>query len=300
MTDQLVSDDTLDAGRNGSQTRSLVEWGASRHATGSAGAPLVERRRHQRARHGEPWTYVLNGAPIRVRVSIVVPARNEAANLVRLLPALPPAHEVILVDGASVDGTVEVAKRVLPSVRIVTQTGKGKGDAMCAGLRAATGDITVFIDADGSNTTDEIEQFVLALVSGADLAKGSRFLPRGGSSDITGIRRLGNWGIRFLVNRLYGVKFTDVAYGFNALWTRHRDVLRLDCQGFEVETLMHVRAARAGLVIQEVPSFEGKRGVGATNLHALRDGLRIAAVLVREACDQYINGRTIRVDTPVR
>ena len=289
MTDQLVGrefTELADRANGGSNSSS----GANSMTTRGA---LIERRRPMPASHGEPWTYVMNGTNVRVTVSIIVPARNEAANLVLLLPALPPAYEVILVDGNSVDGTVEVARRALPQIRVVKQTGKGKGDAMCAGLRAATGDISVFIDADGSNTADEIHQFVLALVSGADLAKGSRFLPRGGSSDITGVRRLGNWGIRFLVNNLYDVRFTDVAYGFNALWTRHRDVLRLDCQGFEVETLMHVRAARAGLVIQEVPSFEGKRAVGATNLHALRDGLRIAAVLIREACDQYINGRKI-------
>jgi glycosyltransferase involved in cell wall biosynthesis len=243
------------------------------------------------ARHGEPWRYVLNGVEHLVTVSVIVPARNEAANLARLLEDLPPVYEVILVDGNSVDGTVEVARASLPSVRVVGQPGKGKGDAMRAGLNAATGDISVFIDADGSNVAAEVERFVLALMSGADMAKGSRFLERGGSIDITGIRRLGNWGIRTIVNKRYATHFTDIAYGFNAIWTRHRDVLDLDCCGFEIETLMHVRAARAGLVIEEVPSFEGKRNVGATNLHALRDGLRIAALLVREHCDEYVNGQ---------
>jgi glycosyltransferase involved in cell wall biosynthesis len=243
------------------------------------------------ARHGEPWRYVLNGVEQLVSVSVIVPARNEAANLARLLDELPPVYEVILVDGHSVDGTVEVARTALPSIRVVGQPGKGKGDAMRAGLNAAMGDISVFIDADGSNVAAEVERFVLALVGGADMAKGSRFLERGGSTDITGIRRLGNWGIRTIVNTRYATHFTDIAYGFNAIWTRHRDLLDLDCCGFEIETLMHVRAARAGMVIEEVPSFEGKRNVGATNLHALRDGLRIAALLVREYCDEYVNGQ---------
>lgn len=264
---------------------------ARRSAEPALAAAAPERDRRTRpARHGEPWTYVLNGQEHSVRVSVIVPARNEAANLARLLAEMPAAHEVILVDGNSVDGTVEVARRALPSIRVVGQPGKGKGDAMRAGLRAATGDISVFIDADGSNVASEVERFVLALVGGADMAKGSRFLERGGSTDITGIRRLGNWGIRTIVNRRYATRFTDIAYGFNAIWTRHREVLDLDCCGFEIETLMHVRAARAGLVIEEVPSFEGKRNVGATNLHALRDGLRIAALLVREHCDDYVNG----------
>ncbi len=222
----------------------------------------IERRRPQRPRPGEPWTYVLNGVTRRVAVTVVVPARNEAPNLAALFASLPPVYEVILVDGHSVDGTIEVAQELHPDVRILRQTGRGKGNAMIEGLAEARGDVTVFIDADGSNEPDEVERFVLALVNGADLAKGSRFLERGGSTDITGIRRFGNSAIRTFVNRVYGTRFTDLAYGFNAIWTKHRDVLALDCNGFEIETLLHIRAARLGFVIQEVPSFERERGGG--------------------------------------
>ncbi len=250
---------------------------------------LRERRRPRPARAGEPWTFVMNGTTVRVTVSIIVPARNEAANLEELFESLPPAHEVILVDGNSVDGTADRARELMPDVRVVEQSGKGKGNAMREGLFAATGDISVFIDADGSNVPGEVERFVLALVNGADLAKGSRFLERGGSVDITGIRRLGNAGLRTIVNRMYGTRFTDLAYGFNAIWTRHRDLLGFDCDGFEIETLIHVRAARLGLVIEEVPSFENQRTVGNTNLHAVRDGIRIAALLLREVTDDFIN-----------
>ena len=261
---------------------------------------LQERRQPRPAQGGEPWTYVMNGTTVRVRVSIIVPARNEAANLAELFETLPPAFEVILVDGNSVDGTPERALELLPDVRIVRQTGKGKGNAMREGLFAAEGDVSVFIDADGSNVPGEVERFVLALVNGADLAKGSRFLERGGSTDITGIRRLGNAGLRTIVNRMYGTRFTDLAYGFNAIWTRHRELLGFDCDGFEIETLIHVRAARLGLVIEEVPSFENQRTVGNTNLHALRDGIRIAALLLREVTDDFINRPAASGDQPSR
>jgi glycosyltransferase involved in cell wall biosynthesis len=257
--------------------------------SGNATDELRERRRPRPARAGEAWTFVMNGTSVRVRVSIIVPARNEAANLEELFATLPPAYEVILVDGNSVDGTADRARELMPEVRIVEQSGKGKGNAMREGLFAATGDVSVFIDADGSNVPGEVERFVLALVNGADLAKGSRFLERGGSADITGIRRLGNAGLRTLVNRMYGTRFTDLAYGFNAIWTRHRDLLGFDCDGFEIETLIHVRAARLGLVIEEVPSYEHQRTVGNTNLHAVRDGIRIAALLLREVTDDFIN-----------
>lgn len=250
-----------------------------------------ERRKPRRAAPGEPWTYVLNGVTRRVAVTIIIPARNEAPNLAALFASLPPVYEVILVDGNSVDGTIDVALQLMPDVRVLRQTGRGKGNAMIEGLAAANGDVAVFIDADGSNEPGEVERFVLALVNGADLAKGSRFLERGGSTDITGIRRFGNGAIRTFVNRVYGTRFTDLAYGFNAIWTKHRDALDLDCNGFEIETLLHVRAARLGFVIEEVPSFERERSAGSSNLHAFRDGLRIAAVLTRELTDQYVNRR---------
>ena len=92
-----------------------------------------------------------NGNP---RVSVVVPTRNEARNLEVVLPAIaavrPAVHEIIVVDGNSVDGTIETAQRVLPWVKVITQTRKGKGNAMACGFAAATGDVVVMFDADGS------------------------------------------------------------------------------------------------------------------------------------------------------
>ena len=116
------------------------------------------------------------------RLSIVVPALNEARNLAAVLPTLPPAHEVILVDGGSVDGTVETAQATLPGIRVVRQLRRGKGNAMAAGFAQVTGDIVVMFDADGSADPAEIPAFVDALVGGADFAKGSRFCPGGGST----------------------------------------------------------------------------------------------------------------------
>lgn len=276
----------------------IADFRHRRNDGGFASPTPVERRRPRPAASGEPWTYVLNGATVRVTVSVIVPTRNEAPNLAALFESLPPVYEVIVVDGHSVDGTAEQALALMPEARIVLQTGAGKGNAMREGLEAAMGDVAVFIDADGSNVPGEVERFVLALVNGADLAKGSRFLERGGSADITGVRRAGNAVLRGIVNRIYGTRFTDLAYGFNAVWTKHRDVLKLDCNGFEIETLIHIRAARLGLVIEEVPSYENERTVGSTNLHAVRDGIRIVAVLVRELADQYVNRRPERGSRP--
>ena len=152
------------------------------------------------------------------RISIVVPALNEARNLAAVLPTLPPAHEVILVDGGSVDGTVETAQATLPGIQVVRQLRRGKGNALAAGFAQVTGDIVVMFDADGSADPAEIPLFVEALVSGADFAKGSRFCPGGGSSDITPIRNVGNKCLNALMNLSFRTRFTDLCYGYNAFW----------------------------------------------------------------------------------
>src|SRR3954454_21450197 len=126
------------------------------------------------------------------RVSIVVPALNEALNLATVLPLLPKVHEVILVDGGSVDGSVQAARRAMPDIGTVLQARKGKGNALAAGFARVTGDIVVMFDADGSADPEEIVRFVDALKQGADFAKGSRFTAGGGSADITAVRSLGN------------------------------------------------------------------------------------------------------------
>ncbi|GLW98711.1 glycosyltransferase family 2 protein [Microtetraspora sp. NBRC 16547] len=216
-------------------------------------------------------------------VSVVVPAMNEAENLPHVFATLPSwIHEVVLVDGHSTDDTIAVARRLRPGLRVIRQRGRGKGNALAEGFAACTGEIIVMIDADGSTDGREIIQFVSALVSGADFAKGSRYIPGGGSDDLTFTRRLGNTLLRRLVNRIYRTRYTDLCYGYNAFWARHLPTLDLDCEGFEVETLMNIRAARAGLRVHEVPSHERCRLHGESNLNAVRDGLRVLRTILRE------------------
>lgn len=217
------------------------------------------------------------------RVSVVIPTKNEAANLPFVLPRIPQwVHEVLIIDAQSTDTTVEVAKEVLPDARVVQQQGKGKGAALRTGFAAATGDIIVMLDADGSTDPAEIPVFVGALLSGSDFVKGSRFLQGGGTADMELHRQLGNAGLTWMVRLLFGGKFSDLCYGYNAFW---RDIiidLDLDCDGFEIETLMNVRALQAKVKISEVPSFESRRIHGQSNLRAFSDGWRILKVIMRE------------------
>jgi glycosyltransferase involved in cell wall biosynthesis len=217
------------------------------------------------------------------RVSVVIPTLNEAKNLPHVFARIPDdIYEIVLVDGASTDGTVEVARGLYPDVRIVGQPGRGKGDALTAGFAACRGDIIVMIDADGSQRPQEIPRYVAALHAGADFAKGSRFMPGGGSADITAMRQLGNWVLTRIANRVYGSNYSDLCYGYNAFWARCLPHMDVDCSGFEVETLINVRIARAGLSVVEVPSFEDCRIHGQSNLNTFRDGFRVLRTLWRE------------------
>ncbi|AZK93355.1 MULTISPECIES: glycosyltransferase family 2 protein [Streptomyces] len=216
-------------------------------------------------------------------VSVVIPAMNEAQNLPHVFKTLPDwIHEVVLVDGNSTDDTVEVARQLWPDVKVVTQEGKGKGDALISGFAACTGDIIVMVDADGSADGNEIVSYVSALVSGADFAKGSRFANGGGTDDMTFIRKLGNRVLCATVNAKFGARYTDLCYGYNAFWKHCLDDISLDCTGFEIETLMNIRVVKAGLRVQEVPSHEYVRIHGVSNLSAVRDGLRVLRVILKE------------------
>jgi glycosyltransferase involved in cell wall biosynthesis len=176
------------------------------------------------------------------------------------------------------------------------QTRSGKGNALACGCAAATGDIIAMIDADGSTDASEIPSFVFALLDGADFAKGTRFAKGGGSEDITGLRTLGNRMLTGLVNLLYGTKYTDLCYGFNVFWKSHLSVLGFDAKailptdgsgcpwgdGFEIETLINIRIAAAGLAVAEVPSFESSRIYGVSNLSAFSDGIRVLRTILYE------------------
>jgi glycosyltransferase involved in cell wall biosynthesis len=250
-------------------------------------------------------------------VSVVIPAKNEALNLPDVLAGLPAdLYEVILVDGYSTDDTVSVAQRLRPGITIVGQSRKGKGNALACGFAVATGDFIVMLDADGSTDPSEIPRFVDALMSGADFAKGSRFMPGGGSADISRIRRIGNYWLNWIVNVFYGTHYTDMCYGYNAFRRECLEVMRLQASetahdevaaeyqpnlppdrrdvatgnettmvwgdGFEVETLINVRIAKAGLRVVEVPSFERCRNFGTSNLNAFSDGMRVLRTIHAE------------------
>ncbi len=216
-------------------------------------------------------------------VSLVIPVRNEARNISWVLEQIvDEVTEIILVDGNSTDVTLVTARRCRPDVRVVPQQGAGKGSALRTGFLAASGDIIVMMDADGSMSPSEITHYVHFLSNGYDFVKGSRFISGGSSLDITPFRRLGNRFLLAVFNSLYGGHLTDLCYGFCAFDRRYLDALDLTATGFEIEAEMTVRAMQAGLRITEVPSIELPRRSGKSNLHAIRDGIRVLRTVLRD------------------
>lgn len=221
--------------------------------------------------------------PRKGTVSVIIPTLNEAQNIAWALARLPEGlHEVVLVDGRSVDGTVEAARRARPDIRVVLETRRGKGAALRAGFSAATGDYVVMIDADGSMHPEEIALYVAYLDAGYDFVKGSRFMLAGGSDDMTLVRRLGHAPLLGFVKYGFRVRFTDLCYGFVAFRRSCLPAMALTADGFEIESELILRAVRTRMRIAEVPSWELPRMNGESNLHAVRDGLRILRVLLRE------------------
>jgi len=248
--------------------RSSTVWGRAAQETKAEPQPSEEE--------GQPRWLDRSKRSTKPSVSVVIPTLNESRNLPYAMWRLPDfVTEVIVVDGRSSDDTAMTAAMMRPDVKVVLEPAKGKGAALRRGFAEATGDIIVMLDADGSADGGEIQRFVDVLLAGADFAKGSRFLPGGGSADLTHIRSLGNQALTAMVNLICQTRFSDLCYGYNAFWRDCLDFIDIDVTGFEVETRLMMMVATAGLVMVEVPSWEYDRVHGVSNLKAARDGMRV-------------------------
>jgi glycosyltransferase involved in cell wall biosynthesis len=225
-----------------------------------------------------------NAVPVPLAsISVVIPTLNEAMNLPWVLRRMPSyVDEVVIVDGRSLDSTVDVARALRLDVVVVSEPQAGKGFAVRAGLAAASGDIIVMLDADGSMDPQEIGWFISPLQHEFDFVKGSRYVTGGGSEDITLLRSAGNRTLTRLANLVLHSNYSDLCYGYIAMRRECLQILELESEGFEIETELIVRASRAGLRIAEVPSNELTRISGNSNLHTFRDGWRVLRTLARE------------------
>lgn len=218
--------------------------------------------------------------PPPLKLSVVIPTWNEAGNIGHVLSQLARFDDIVIVDGMSEDGTVELARAIRPDVRVVERKPRGKGDALRAGFEAATGDIIVMMDADGSMDPREVEVFVSMINIGFDLVKGSRLAVGGGSHDLTFIRWAGNRALCSMANHLFHTAWTDLCYGYLAFRRDCLPRLALTADGFEIESQILANAALAGLRVAEVPSIELPRLSGESHLSARRDGVRVVRAML--------------------
>lgn len=207
------------------------------------------------------------------KISVIIPAKNESVTIKDVIVGVKPyADELLVVDGHSTDTTREVSESL--GARVVLDNGQGKGDGVRTGIREATGDILVFIDADGSHDPNDIPKLVQPILDEkADMVIGSRMT--GGSDELTGdigrfIRNTGAHVLLLAVNYRWNVRLTDNQNGFRAIRTDVARNLGLKEKIHTIEQEMVVKCLRQGYRISEIPSHEYHRKHGESTLNVRR------------------------------
>lgn len=210
-----------------------------------------------------------------MKVTVQIPAKNEEGSLPSVIEKIPRdfVTEILVVDGHSTDSTMKVATAL--GCRVITQPGKGYGDAMIHGFKNASGDVIISMDADGSPNPKEIPKLLAKLNEGYDIVLGSRYLTGGGSEDDTLIRYIGNKSFTFITNLLHGTKMSDSLYLFCAMKKSMLDKLVFNCSDFSLCIEIPVKAHKAGFKMAEIPSFELKRIADVSRVNAFVDGFKI-------------------------
>ncbi len=216
-------------------------------------------------------------------ISVIICTLNEADNLPHVLPELPHwIDEVVLVDGHSTDGTVQVAQELYPNVLVFYQKGKGKGDALQCAFEHVKCDIVVTLDADGATPPRYIHKFVESLLYNYDFAKGSRFI-KGSASGKPFHRTLGNFIITFTFDLLFLKIYTDICSGYNAFWRQSMKNVNLSwADGYENEPLIHARFTKAKSKVIEVGYNEEPRINGEVKETSWRQGPKAIKTILRE------------------
>lgn len=217
-----------------------------------------------------------------LRVSLIILTRNEAEGIRRLSPKLKelPVDEIVVVDGNSTDGTFEECKKL--GFKVIRQKSIGRGNAFREGLRNSTGDVLVFFSPDGNENPDDIPKLISKISEGYDLVIASRFSSQSGSADVTVVRKLANNLTTKVINTLFHGSYTDACNGFRVIKRSAMEKINTDAKWFEIEIQISMRCLKEGLKVTEIPTFEGERMAGGSNLNLFTTGLRHGWYILRE------------------
>lgn len=204
-----------------------------------------------------------------MKISVVIPTRNEEGMIEEIIDGCRPyADELLVVDGHSVDRTREIAEKA--GVKVILDNGKGKGAALRHAINFVSGDIIVFIDADGSHDPRDIPRLVEPILKGeADHVSGSRLI--GGSSELHGgfdecFRLMGSSFITACINWRFGVVLSESQNGFRAIRTDVIKQLDLKENITTIEQEMIMKTLKKGFRMAEVPTHEHKRRMGYSKI----------------------------------
>jgi glycosyltransferase involved in cell wall biosynthesis len=217
------------------------------------------------------------------KLSIVIPAKNEAGSVGSVVAALKgefPEAEVIVVDDGSTDATGALAASA--GARVIRHPiSRGNGAAIKSGARAASGEFIAFMDADGQHAPGQLARLVEALDAGYDLVVGAR----GRGAQASWLRWLGNSFYNRLASYLVGHPVADLTSGFRAARAeRFREFLNLLPNGFSYPTTSTMAFFRAGYGVTFVPVEVGQRvDKGTSHIRLFRDGSRFLLIIFRVA-----------------
>jgi dolichol-phosphate hexosyltransferase len=217
-------------------------------------------------------------------VTIIIPALNEAQTITDVInKAKVYSNSIIVIDGNSTDGTAEIARSA--GAKIVKDHGRGKGEAIRTVIPYISGEIAVFIDADGSHDPNDIPALVLPIMEDqADHVSASRLT--GGSSELHGgfdecFRLMGSSLITACINHRFGVRLSESQNGFRAIKTDVLKLLHLQENITTIEQEMIIKTLKKGYRMAEVPSHEHKRKAGYSKISIRKVAFRYVYSMIK-------------------